>query len=161
MGNAIRMGENIRGRRRLLAGVEEEEATSSGSSSHHLRPLLSSHSHQPTSYPHAVLYYTSILLHHPDPIIPTTPPPPLCCQPATATTSCKHQRPPLPARISSPTTASQPTDRQTDNAPIAFLTSPPPPKQASRYHTQSHVHPPLPPNRPPGLPLCWLLQRVD
>lgn len=92
--------------------VEEEEATSSGSSSDHLRPLLSSHSHQPTSYPHAVLYYTSILLHHPDPIIPTTPPPPLCCQPATAAASCKHQRPPLPARISSPTTASQPTDRQ-------------------------------------------------
>lgn len=117
MGNAIRMGENIRGRRRLLAGVEEEEATSSSSSSdHHLRPLLSSHSHQPTSYPHAVLYYTSILLHHPDPIIPTTPPPllffaaaSLPLLPPAANTSahlCPRASPPQPPH------RSRQTDRQ-------------------------------------------------
>lgn len=52
MGNAIRMGESIRGRRLLAGCVEEEEATSI-SSSDHLCPLsyhLSLTS--TTSYPH-------------------------------------------------------------------------------------------------------------
>lgn len=163
MGNAIRMGEGIRGRRLLAGWLKRKKQQAAAAAAAviifalfcpltHLDHLVSSrlvilYFHPPApSRP----YNTNLDPSSSSSVLPSLPllPPAQLQTPAPAY---------LCPRI--PNQPPHPTDRQTDrHAPIAFLTSPPHHplsscKQASRYRTRSPVDPPLPPNRPPGLPL--------